>query len=200
MTEAATNRRHFVLASQSPRRAELLRRIGIVPDEIIGADLEEIPAKGELPPAMARRLALEKLTSIKPRFPDSFVLAADTVVALGRRILGKPDDEAMARRHLALLSGRRHRVITAVACTAPDGRSGLRIATTAVSFKQLQEAEISAYIDSGEWQGKAGSYAIQGAAEMFVRRINGSYSNVVGLPLFETAALLGGLSWPILGR
>ncbi|MEX0807109.1 MAG: Maf family protein [Dongiaceae bacterium] len=200
MTEAARNRRHFVLASQSPRRVELLRRIGIVPDDIVGADIEETPAEGELPPALARRLALEKLSCIRSRFPDSFVLAADTVVALGRRVLGKPDDGTMARRHLVLLSGRRHRVMTAVACAAPDGRSALRIATTTVSFKRLQEAEIAAYLDGGEWQGKAGSYAIQGAAEMFVRRINGSYSNVVGLPLFETAALLGGLSWPIHGR
>jgi septum formation protein len=200
MTEAAANRRRFVLASLSPRRVELLQRIGIVPDEIVGAGIDEAPGRGEIPSATARRLALEKLTRIASLHGDAFVLAADTVVALGRRILDKPDDEMLARRHLELLSGRRHRVITAVACRAPDGRNGVRVATTAVSFKRLQPREITAYLETGEWQGKAGSYAIQGAAEAFVRQINGSYSNVVGLPLYETAALLGGFGWPVLGR
>jgi septum formation protein len=178
----------------------LLSRIGVVPDETVGADIDETPVKGELPTAAARRLALEKLICVKARYPDSFVLAADTVVALGRRILGKTDDAAMARRHLELLSGRRHRVITAVALGAPGDRTSLRASNTVVSFKTLQSDEITAYLDIGEWQGKAGSYAIQGAAEAFVRQINGSYSNVVGLPLYETVAMLRGLGWPVLGH
>jgi septum formation protein len=200
MTHATTQWRHFVLASRSPRRSALLNRIGVVPDEIVGADIDETPVKGELPSAAARRLALEKLTCVKAQYPDSFILAADTVVAVGRRILGKPDDAAMARLHLELLSGRRHRVITAVALGSPGNRSSLRTSITAVSFKTLQSDEITAYLDTGEWQGKAGSYAIQGAAEAFVRQINGSYSNVVGLPLYETVILLRGLGWPVLGH
>ena len=200
MTDATTRNRHFVLASRSPRRSALLARIGVVPDEIVGADIDETPIKGELPPAAARRLALEKLARLKVRYPGSFVLAADTVVAVGRRILGKPDDASMARLHLELLSGRRHRVITAIALRSPHDRSSLRTVTTTVGFKTLQADEIAAYLKTGEWQGKAGSYAIQGAAEAFVRQINGSYSNVVGLPLCETVAMLRGLGWPVLGH
>lgn len=200
MTHATTRGRHFVLASLSPRRLELLNRIGVAPDEIVGADIDETPIKGELPPAAARRLALEKLACVKARYPESFVLAADTVVTVGRRILGKSDDVAIARLHLELLSGRRHRVITAVALGSPQGRSSLRISITAVSFKPLQSDEITAYLDTGEWRDKAGSYAIQGAAESFVRQIKGSYSNVVGLPLYETVAMLRGLGWPVLGH
>lgn len=200
MTDATMQNRHFVLASRSPRRSALLARIGVVPNVTVGADIDEKPIKGELPSAAARRLALEKLTRVKDSYPGSFILAADTVVAVGRRILGKADEASMARLHLELLSGRRHRVVTAVALRSPHGRSSLRAVTTTVCFRLLQSDEIAAYLKTDEWQGKAGSYAIQGAAEVFVRQINGSYSNVVGLPLCETVAMLRGLGWPVLGQ
>lgn len=185
----------LVLASASPRRVELLRQIGIVPDVVAPADVEERPRAKERPPDHARRLAEAKADQIAPQHEGSFVLAADTVVALGRRILPKPADAAAARRSLALLSGRRHRVLGAVVLVGPDGARARRLVTTAVRFKRLAESEIEAYLDSGEWQDKAGGYAIQGRAAAFVPAINGSYSNVVGLPLAETAALLHGLGY-----
>jgi septum formation protein len=185
----------LVLASASPRRVELLRQIGIVPDVVAPADVEERLGAKERPAEHARRLAEAKADQIAPQHEGSFVLAADTVVALGRRILPKPADAAAARRSLALLSGRRHRVLGAVVLVGPDGRRVRRLVTTAVRFKRLAESEIEAYLDSGEWQDKAGGYAIQGRAAAFVPAINGSYSNVVGLPLAETAALLHGLGY-----
>lgn len=185
----------LVLASASPRRVELLRQIGIVPDVVAPADVQERPRAKERPPDHARRLAEAKADQIAPQHEGSFVLAADTVVALGRRILPKPADAAAARRSLALLSGRRHRVLGAVVLVGPDGARARRLVTTAVRFKRLAESEIEAYLDSGEWQDKAGGYAIQGRAAAFVPAINGSYSNVVGLPLAETAALLHGLGY-----
>ncbi len=185
----------LVLASASPRRAELLRQIGIVPDIIAPADVEERPGAKERPADHARRLAEAKADQIAPQHEGSFVLAADTVVALGRRILPKPADAAAARRSLTLLSGRRHRVLGAVVLVAPDGRRARRLVTTAVRFKRLDEGEIRAYLESGEWRDKAGAYAIQGRAAAFVPAVNGSYSNVVGLALAETAALLSGLGY-----
>jgi septum formation protein len=185
----------LVLASASPRRVELLRQVGIVPDVVAPADVQERPRAKERPPDHARRLAEAKADQIAPQHEGSFVLAADTVVALGRRILPKPADAAAARRSLALLSGRRHRVLGAVVLVGPDGARARRLVTTAVRFKRLAESEIEAYLDSGEWQDKAGGYAIQGRAAAFVPAINGSYSNVVGLPLAETAALLHGLGY-----
>jgi nucleoside triphosphate pyrophosphatase len=182
----------LVLASASPRRLELLRQIGIAPDLVDPADLDETPLRDELPPANALRLAREKVARVAPRHPGAYVLAADTVVACGRRILPKPADEATARRCLELLSGRRHRVISGVAVVSPDGQLALRRVDSQVAFKRLSDEEIAAYLKSGEWCEKAGGYAIQGRAAALIRFISGSYSNVVGLPLFETAQLLTG--------
>jgi septum formation protein len=170
----------------------LLRQVGIVPDEVDPADIDESLRKGELPAPHALRLAREKAFAVARRHPGAFVLGADTVVAVGRRVLPKAEDEATARRCLALLSGRRHRVHGGVALVDPGGALHARRVETAVVFKRLAEAEIAAYLASGEWRGKAGGYAVQGRAALFVRMLSGSYSNVVGLPLFETAALLRG--------
>lgn len=182
----------LVLASASPRRVELLAQVGIVPDDIIPADIDETPAPREQPGPLAKRLAAAKGAAVAAGIADAWVLSADTVVGLGRRILEKPDDETEARRFLEMLSGRRHTVFGGIVLTAPDGRISKRLVTTAVSFKRLETAEIDAYLASGEWQGKAGGYAIQGAAGAFVKGINGSYFNVVGLPLYETLSLLRG--------
>ena len=182
----------LVLASASPRRLDLLRQIGIEPDRIDPADIDEIVQPGELPPSHAMRLAEEKARAVMPRHPGAFILAADTVVACGRRILPKPADPATARSCLELLSGRRHRVHSGIAVVDPNERLTLRRVDSHVAFKRLSEAEIAAYLRSGEWQGKAGGYAIQGRAAAFIRWVSGSYSNVVGLPLFETAQLLTG--------
>jgi septum formation protein len=181
-----------VLASASPRRLELLRQVGLMPDCIDPADIDETPRRGELPPAHAMRLAQEKAQAVIPRHPGAYVLAADTVVACGRRILPKTEDEASARSCLELLSGRRHRVHGAVVLMSPDGRLVSRRVDSQVAFKRLSEAEIAAYLRSSEWQGKAGGYAIQGHAAALIRWVSGSYSNVVGLPLFETVQLLAG--------
>lgn len=183
---------HLVLASASPRRLELLRQVGLMPDCIDPADIDETPRRGELPPAHAMRLAQEKALAVVPRHPGAYVLAADTVVACGRRILPKTEDEASARSCLRLLSGRRHRVHGAIALVSPDGRLVSRRVESQVAFKRLSETEIGAYLRAGEWQGKAGGYAIQGRAAALIRWVSGSYSNVVGLPLFETAQLLAG--------
>ena len=185
----------LVLASASPRRLELLRQVGIVPSEVDPPEIDETPFPRELPVVHARRLAEAKVRAVAARHPDAFVLAADTVVACGRRILPKTEDEATARSCLALLSGRRHRVLGGVGLLAPDGRYLHRLVTTIVGFKRLTGAELDDYIASGEWHGKAGGYAIQGRAATLVCWISGSYSNVVGLPLFETAGLLAGAGW-----
>ncbi|MBF0247031.1 MAG: septum formation protein Maf [Alphaproteobacteria bacterium] len=183
----------LILASASPRRVELLAQIGVTPDCVLPAHVDEIPLKNELPIDMARRLAEAKAREIHKDHPTACVIGADTVVALGRRILGKAEDEAHARRYLSMLSGRGHRVIGGVAVIAPGGRTAVRAVTTKVDFKRLEDAEIDAYIQSGEWRDKAGAYAIQGRAGAFVRRINGSYSNVVGLALFDVANMVKGL-------
>ena len=178
----------LILASASPRRRELIARLGVVPGAINPADIDETPAKGELPRAYARRMAREKAEAAASS--DGFVLAGDTVVSVGRRILPKAEDEATARECLALLSGRRHRVLSAIALRAPDGTLRERLSETIVVFKRLSPEEIDAYITSGEWDGKAGGYAIQGIAEGLISRIQGSHSGVVGLPLYETRTLL----------
>jgi len=180
----------LILASASPRRRDLLARIGVAPDAVDPAAIDETPAKGELPAPHARRLADEKALAVAARYPDALVLAADTVVAAGRRILPKAEDEATARACLALLSGRRHRVHSAVTLIAPGSVVRSRLSTSIVAFKRLTDAEIQGYLASGEWRDKAGGYAIQGRAEAFVRFLSGSHSGVVGLPLFETRALL----------
>jgi septum formation protein len=190
----------LVLASASPRRLDLLRQIGIVPDHVDPAEVEETPLARELPGPHVLRLARTKAEAVRPRHPDAFVLAADTVVACGRRILGKPADEKAARGVLTLLSGRRHRVYGGIAVIAPSGRIVSRRVISQVAFKRLSNAELAAYLATGEWRGKAGGYAAQGHAATFVSWMQGSYSNVVGLPLYETAQLLSGLgyspTWP----
>ncbi|WP_428667169.1 Maf family protein [Reyranella sp.] len=180
----------LVLASASPRRLDLLRQIGLEPAAIDPADTDETPAAAEAPRAYALRMAMAKLAVVAPRHPGATVLAADSVVALGRRILLKAETEAEARRCLALLSGRRHRVLGGVAVRSAAGKVSTRLVETVVRFKRLEPSEVESYIRSGEWQGKAGGYAIQGRAAAFVPFLSGSYSNVVGLPLFETAAML----------
>ena len=185
----------LVLASASPRRLALLAQIGIVPDRVTPTDLDESPLRDEPPRQHALRLARAKAASVAAA--GCYVLAADTVVAAGRRILPKAETEAEARRCLALLSGRRHRVMTAVVLIAPDGRRGERLAESVVGLARLSERQIVAYLAGDEWRGKAGGYAVQGHAAVFVRFLSGSYSNVVGLPLFETAQLLRGLGWPL---
>lgn len=178
----------LILASASPRRRELIARLGLTPDAINPADIDETPAKGELPRDYARRMAREKAEAAASN--EGFVLAGDTVVAAGRRILPKAEDETTARQCLELLSGRRHRVYSAIALRAADGTVRERLSETMVLFKRLSGREIDAYIASGEWHGKAGGYAIQGVAEGLITRIQGSHSGVVGLPLYETRALL----------
>jgi septum formation protein len=182
----------LVLASASPRRLDLLRQIGFEPDAVDPADIDETPLKGELPGPHVTRLAAAKARAVAPRHPGAFILGADTAVACGRRILPKAEDEATARTCLDMLSGRRHRVYGGVAVLAPDGTIGVRRVESRVAFKRLAAAEIAAYLQCGEWRGKAGGYAIQGHAALFVAWLAGSYSNVVGLPLFETAQLLAG--------
>ncbi|WP_238474095.1 Maf family protein [Altericroceibacterium spongiae] len=185
----------LVLGSASPRRRELLARLGIEPAQIIPADIDETPHANEIPRHYAQRMALEKAQTIKN--DQAFILAGDTVVAAGRRILPKAEDEATARQCLSLLSGRRHRVYSAVAMKAPDGSIREKMSETHVRFKRLSEEEIRGYIQSGEWHGKAGGYAIQGSAEGLIDWIQGSHSGVVGLPLFETRALLKSAGFPL---
>ncbi len=181
----------LILASASPRRLALLAQIGVVPAQAAAAELDESPLPHEVPRALAQRLARAKARAVAAIHPAARVLGADTVVGCGRRILPKAEDEPAARHCLALLSGRRHRVVTGVCLVLPGGTERLRLVTSIVTFKRLTPAEIDAYVASGEWQGKAGGYAIQGRAAAFVRFLSGSHSNVVGLPLFETAQLLG---------
>jgi septum formation protein len=185
----------LILASASPRRLELLARIGIVPDEIRPAEIDETPLGNELPPAYAARVAAAKAAAAVE--PGSLVLAADTVVAAGRRILPKTEDEGEARRMLELLSGRRHRVLSAVSLVDGDGLARHRLSTSIVTFKRLEPLEIGAYLAAGEWRGKAGAYAIQGRAEALVRSLAGSHSGVMGLPLYETRALLRAAGYPL---
>ena len=190
-------RNRLVLASASPRRLELLARLGIVPDAVRAAEIDETPARGELPPAYACRMAAEKAAAVVALEPDAIILAADTVVAAGRRILPKTESEEEARRTLGLLSGRRHRVHSAVALASPGGRPRFRLSTTMVAFKRLSEEEMAAYLASDEWRGKAGGYAIQGRAEALIRSVSGSHSGVIGLPLYETRALLRAAGYPL---
>lgn len=185
----------LILASASPRRRELLARLGVTPDAIAPADIDETPFKAELPRDYAKRMAREK--ALAAASDEAHVLAGDTVVAAGRRILPKAEDEATARRCLELLSGRRHTVLSAIALRAPDGTLREKLSETAVKFKRLSAEEIDAYIASGEWDGKAGGYAIQGAAEGLVSWLQGSHSGVVGLPLYETRILLKSAGFPL---
>ena len=179
----------LILASASPRRLALLAQIGIAPSSVIAADIDETPLKNETPQTYAKRVALEKARAVATKNPDAVVLAADTVVACGRRILPKAEDAATAQLCLELLSGKRHRVLTAI-CIIDAGKTREKTVVTHVRMKHLTAAEITAYVASGQWQGKAGGYGIQGAAEAFIPWINGSFSNVVGLPLAQVATML----------
>ncbi len=180
----------LILASASPRRLQLLAQLGLAPDNVVAPDIDENPQPDEIPRLYVERMARQKAHAASS--PGAFVLAADTVVAVGRRILPKAETEAQARQCLALLSGRRHHVLTALVLVAPEGERAERLCDSVVAFNRITDAQIEAYLVSGEWKGKAGGYAIQGRAAGFVRFLSGSYSGVVGLPLFETAQLLRG--------
>nr|WP_294171207.1 nucleoside triphosphate pyrophosphatase [uncultured Sphingomonas sp.] len=186
----------LILASASPRRLDLLARIGVIPDAVLPADIDESVPKDELPRVHALRLAEEKARAVAAVEPAALVLAADTVVAVGRRILPKVEDEGTLRRCMALLSGRRHRVMTGVALAQP-GALRSRVVETTIAMKRLSREEIDFYAGHGEWRGKAGGYALQGYGEVYVRHIAGSYSNVVGLPLAETRHLLKSAGHPL---
>ena len=185
----------LILASASPRRLDLLRQVGIVPDEVIPAEIDETPGVRELPAALALRLAEHKARVVAEANPGVWVLGADTVVGCGRRILPKPHDEDAARKCLKLLSGRRHRVYGGVCVVDPQGVARSRRVVTAVTLKRLTTVETDSYLACGEWRDKAGGYAIQGRAGAFVTAVNGSYFNVVGLPLYETLTLLEGMGF-----
>ena len=185
----------LILASASPRRLQLLSRIGVVPDAIQPTDIDETPQPSELPRLLAIRLARSKASAAVPALAGALVLAADTVVGVGRRVLGKPANEAETRDFLEMLSGRRHRVTTAVCLLTPEGVRRERVVTSLLAFQRLTAAQIADYVAGGEWRGCAGGYSLQGKAEVFVRFLSGSHSNVVGLPMFETAQLLRGVGW-----
>ena len=185
----------LVLASASPRRLDLLAQVGVAPDRVDPADIDETPLRDETPRRHALRLAVEKARAVAPRSPGAIVLAADTVVAVGRRILPKAETPEQAARCLKLLSGRNHKVLTGVAAIAPDGREASRLVETRVQFKHLSDAEQADYLAGGEWNGKAGGYGVQGVAGGFIIDLHGSYTSVVGLPLYETLNLLTGLGY-----
>ena len=185
----------LILASASPRRKSLLAQIGVVPDEIIPADIDETPGKDELPKSHAKRLAAEKAQVIAKTHSGAFILAADTVVGVGRRILPKAESEEEAKHCLKLLSGRSHRVFTGVCLISPNGLINSRVVETRLKMKRFSKPEFQSYLDSGEWDGKAGGYGIQGLAEAYISQINGSYSNVVGLPVYETRNMLVGAGY-----
>lgn len=186
----------LVLASASPRRLDLLAQIGVVPDIIDPADIDETPGKAERPELYAARMAVEKAQAVAVRHPGCMILSGDTVVAAGRRILPKAETEADARACLDILSGRRHRVLSAVTVIDAQGKARHKVSTSTVTFKRLHADEIDAYIASGEWHGKAGGYAIQGRAAGLIRALQGSHSGVVGLPLYETRAMLRAVDYP----
>ena len=185
----------LILASASPRRLDLLRQIGITPLEVFNSNLDETPVPKETARQLVQRLANSKARAGAKKYSRSFILGADTAVVCGSRILGKARDEQTARRYLNLLSGRRHRVFGGICVVNPAGTARSKIAETAVTFKRLEDREIREYVATGEWRDKAGGYAIQGLAASFIKKINGSYSNVVGLPLYETVNLLNGMSY-----
>lgn len=187
----------LILASASPRRVQLLEQVGIKPSEILPADIDETPLKGELPRDLAQRLALGKAQAIAEQHKGVFILAADTVVGCGRRILDKAENEDYARHCLETLSGRRHHVYGGIALITPEGKEVTRLVDTIVQFKRLTKKDIEDYLKNGEWDGKAGGYAIQGRAEAYIKFIRGSYSNVVGLSLYDTMALLEGNGYKV---
>ena len=185
----------LILASASPRRLELLAQAGITPDEILPADINETPLKEELPRFYVTRIAKSKAETVNSMHPESFILAADTVVACGRRILPKAETADQAKTCLQLLSGRRHKVMTAVSIISPSGTARHKNISSIVQFKRLSKQDIDRYLESGEWQGKAGGYAIQGLAATLITFVSGSYSAIVGLPIFETVSMLESLGY-----
>jgi septum formation protein len=197
MSSLKANNQKLVLASASPRRLALLAQAGIIPDAVIATDIDETPKKAELPRLHALRLATEKARAAHAQAAgdNAYILAADTVVSVGRRILPKAETPEQVAQCLALLSGRRHQVLTAIAVIAPSGKLVAKVALTRVSFRRLSDAESAFYVAGGEGLGKAGGYAIQGRAEIFVKEISGAYSTVVGLPLGMTVGLLQGMGY-----
>lgn len=187
--------RKLILASASPRRLELLKQVGIIPFKVVSADIDETPMKGEEPRALVGRLALGKAQSVAGDFPGDYILAADTVVVCGRQIMGKAQSKEEAAAFIKKLSGRRHRVITGMTVITPEGGAVNRVTETIVKFRPVPPQEIASYAESGEWEGKAGGYGVQGYAEGFVKFIRGSYSCVVGLPLCDTMQLLNGCGY-----
>lgn len=185
----------LVLGSASPRRLQLLAQVGVTPDLVDPADIDETVLKDETPRMLVKRLAVGKASAVAARHPDAFVLGADTIVAVGTRVLGKPVDEADARRMLKLLSGRNHKVLTGVAVIAPGGKTASRIVESRITFKRLTQDETDAFIASRDWDDAAGGYKIHQRAGAFVTNLQGSFTGVVGLPLYETLALLTGLGW-----
>jgi septum formation protein len=206
MLKSASDRARLVLASASPRRLQLLGQVGIEPDKLLPADVDESPLRNELPRSLAKRLAHTKAEVARhsaerdPALAEAFILAADTIVAVGRRVLPKPEFTDEAAACLRLLSGRAHRVYGGICLITPKGQARTRLVETRIRFKRLSREEIETYLASGEWEGKAGGYAIQGRAGGFVTRLIGSYTNVVGLPLYETMTLLSGEGYPVLDR
>ncbi|MGE4313377.1 MAG: nucleoside triphosphate pyrophosphatase [Pseudobdellovibrionaceae bacterium] len=192
-----TSKPGLVLASASPRRVDLLAQIGITPSQIYPADIDETEGKGELPRALSVRLAREKALAVAPIFPNHYILAADTVVACGRRILSKGETADQAYDCLKLLSGRRHMIYGGIALMTPDGKLTSKCVTTRVSFKTLTSREIDEYVASNEWEGKAGAYGIQGLAAAFVKSIEGSYTNIVGLSCYDTLCMLKGRGYQV---
>ena len=182
----------FILASGSPQRRRLLENAGFKPDDIVSADIDETPLPDELPARYVRRIAIEKALTIAKQRPDTCILAADTVIAVGKRIIRKAGTEEQARQNLRLLSGRRHRVITGFCVQTPDGRQIAKVVQTTVILKHLDSVDINAVINSGEWQGVAG-YRIEGTLSACVSKIIGSHPNIVGLPIFEVAQVLKGI-------
>ncbi|HEY5106903.1 MAG TPA: Maf family nucleotide pyrophosphatase [Caulobacteraceae bacterium] len=197
MTASPPDRPPLILASASPRRLELLAQGGLTPNHVDPASIDEAPLSDETPRLAAQRLARAKAEAVAARHPGAFVLAADTIVAVGRRMLGKPATEAQAVAMLALLSGRGHRVLTGVAVVAPGGKVAARLSESRVKFKRLTSREVAALLASGEWRGAAGGYRIQGLAGAYVTSLIGSYSGVVGLPLYETLSLLAGVGYVV---
>lgn len=180
----------LILASSSPQRINLLKQVEITPEKIIPADIDETPKKGELPRDYVKRIALEKAEKVFSNNRDYYVLAADTIAALGTRIIGKAENEAEARKFVKLISGRRHKVLSGVCIISSDGKKRIKIVSTIVKFRLMTNEEIENYLGTNEWVGKSGCFAIQGRAGEFIEWINGSFSNVIGLPLYETCQML----------
>ncbi len=185
----------LILGSSSPRRLELLHQIGIVPDHVAAADIDETPHKNELPSPYCKRMAIEKNEKLAPQFSHDFLITADSTGVLGRRILGKPEDDKDEEKFLRLLSGRSHKIITCVTVRAPDGKAATRTNITRLKIKRLSDADIAAYVATREWEGKACGYKIGGSFDQFIASINGSPSGIAGLPLYETVQMLKGLGY-----